>query len=155
MAGEDPLPREPYETTHRWTEYGETLFRLQDRKKADYLLGPTHEEMFTLLVKDICGSYKDLPLSIYQIQTKFRDEFRPRAGLLRGREFTMKDSYSLDKDEAGLDQRTMPLCLDEIERCQKADRPNFLILLGNRYGWRPLPAAIPAVLFDAIRDSSG
>src|SRR3954470_10595319 len=96
------LPRAPYESTGRWTEYGENLFRLQDRRGADYLLGPTHEEMFTLLVKDICTSYKDLPLSIYQIQTKYRDEARPRAGLLRGREFVMKDSYSFDLDDDGL-----------------------------------------------------
>jgi len=97
------LPREPYEATNRWTEYGEGLFRLQDRKGADYLLAPTHEEMFTLLVKDLYSSYKDLPLSIYQIQNKYRDEARPRAGLLRGREFIMKDSYSFDVDDAGLD----------------------------------------------------
>jgi prolyl-tRNA synthetase len=97
------LPREPYEATHRWTEYGPNLFRLKDRKGADYLLGPTHEEMFTLLVKDLYSSYKDLPLSIYQIQTKYRDEARPRAGLLRGREFVMKDSYSFDLDDAGLE----------------------------------------------------
>ncbi|GAB5079480.1 proline--tRNA ligase [Arthrobacter sp. AD-310] len=97
------LPREPYEATNRWTEYGEGLFRLQDRKGADYLLAPTHEEMFTLLVKDLYSSYKDLPLSLYQIQNKYRDEARPRAGLLRGREFIMKDSYSFDVDEAGLD----------------------------------------------------
>ena len=97
------LPREPYEATHRWTEYGQNLFRLKDRKGGDYLLGPTHEEMFTLLVKDLYSSYKDLPLSIYQIQTKYRDEARPRAGLLRGREFVMKDSYSFDVDDAGLD----------------------------------------------------
>jgi prolyl-tRNA synthetase len=96
------LPREPYEATGRWTEYGANLFRLQDRRGADYLLGPTHEEMFTLLVKDICSSYKDLPLSIFQIQTKYRDEARPRAGLLRGREFLMKDSYSFDLDDDGL-----------------------------------------------------
>ncbi len=96
------LPREPYEATGRWTEYGDLLFRLKDRKGADYLLGPTHEEMFTLLVKDICSSYKQLPLSIYQIQTKYRDEARPRAGILRGREFVMKDSYSFDIDDAGL-----------------------------------------------------
>jgi len=96
------LPREPYEATNRWTEYGPNLFRLQDRKGGDYLLGPTHEEMFTLLVKDLYTSYKDLPLSLYQIQTKYRDEARPRAGLLRGREFIMKDSYSFDIDEAGL-----------------------------------------------------
>src|SRR3954470_10622653 len=96
------LPREPYEATGRWTEYGDNLFRLKDRRGADYLLGPTHEEMFTLLVKDICSSYKDLPLSIFQIQTKYRDEARPRAGLLRGREFVMKDSYSFDLDDDGL-----------------------------------------------------
>ena len=96
------LPREPYEATNRWTEYGPNLFRLQDRKGSDYLLGPTHEEMFTLLVKDLYSSYKDLPLSLYQIQTKYRDEARPRAGLLRGREFVMKDSYSFDVDDAGL-----------------------------------------------------
>jgi prolyl-tRNA synthetase len=90
------LPREPYEASGRWTEYGDGLFRLQDRKGNDYLLGPTHEEMFTLAVKDMFSSYKDLPLSIYQIQTKYRDEARPRAGILRGREFVMKDSYSFD-----------------------------------------------------------
>jgi prolyl-tRNA synthetase len=98
------LPREPYDRSNRWTEYGDDLFRLQDRKGADYLLGPTHEEMFTLLVKDLYSSYKDLPLWLYQIQTKFRDEQRPRAGLLRGREFVMKDSYSFDVDDAGLDR---------------------------------------------------
>ena len=86
------LPREPYEATNRWDEYGDNLFRLKDRKGADMLLAPTHEEMFTLLVKDLYSSYKDLPLSLYQIQTKYRDEARPRAGLLRGREFVMKDS---------------------------------------------------------------
>ena len=97
------LPREPYEATNRWTDYGAGIFRLQDRKGADYLLGPTHEEMFTLVVKDLYSSYKDLPLTLYQIQTKYRDEARPRAGLLRGREFTMKDSYSFDVDDAGLE----------------------------------------------------
>ncbi|MFN8171060.1 MAG: proline--tRNA ligase [Candidatus Nanopelagicales bacterium] len=96
------LPREPYEQTNRWTEYGDNLFRLQDRKGGDYLLGPTHEEMFTLLVKGEYSSYKDLPLALYQIQTKFRDEARPRAGILRGREFVMKDSYSFDVDDTGL-----------------------------------------------------
>ncbi len=96
------LPREPYERTNRWNEYGPELFRLQDRKKNDYLLGPTHEEMFTLMVKGEYSSYKDLPLSIYQIQAKFRDEPRPRSGIIRGREFIMKDSYSFDIDDAGL-----------------------------------------------------
>jgi prolyl-tRNA synthetase len=97
------LPREPYEETGRWTEYGDGIFRLKDRKGADYLLAPTHEEVFTLLVKDLYSSYKDLPLSIYQIQDKYRDEARPRAGLLRGREFSMKDAYSFDYTDAGLD----------------------------------------------------
>ena len=97
------LPREPYEATNRWEEYGPSLFRLQDRKGADYLLGPTHEEMFTLMVKGEYSSYKDLPLSLYQIQTKYRDEPRPRSGIIRGREFVMKDSYSFDIDDAGLD----------------------------------------------------
>ncbi len=96
------LPREPYEATNRWSDYGDGIFKLRDRKGADYLLAPTHEEMFTLLVKDLCSSYKDLPLSIYQVQTKYRDEARPRAGLIRGREFVMKDSYSFDVDDAGL-----------------------------------------------------
>ena len=98
------LPKEPYEATGRWTDYGPNIFRLQDRKGADYLLGPTHEEMFTLVVKDLYSSYKDLPLSIYQIQNKYRDEARPRAGLLRGREFVMKDSYSFDVDDVGLER---------------------------------------------------
>ncbi|MER6734750.1 proline--tRNA ligase [Streptomyces puniciscabiei] len=96
------LPREPYEATGRWDEYGQELFRLKDRKGGDYLLGPTHEEIFTLLVKDQCTSYKDLPVILYQIQTKFRDEARPRAGILRGREFLMKDSYSFDLADEGL-----------------------------------------------------
>ena len=97
------LPREPYEATGRWEKYGDGIFRLKDRKQADYLLAPTHEEMFTLLVKDLYSSYKDLPLAIYQIQDKYRDEARPRSGLLRGREFTMKDAYTFDYTDAGLD----------------------------------------------------
>ncbi|QNE34209.1 proline--tRNA ligase [Leifsonia shinshuensis] len=101
------LPREPYEATGRWEEYGDGIFRLKDRKDADYLLAPTHEEVFTLLVKDLYSSYKDLPLSIYQIQDKYRDEARPRAGLLRGREFTMKDAYSFDYTDEGLDTSYM------------------------------------------------
>jgi prolyl-tRNA synthetase len=96
------LPREPYEATGRWDDYGPNLFRLKDRKGNDMLLGPTHEELFTLTVKDLYSSYKDLPLSIYQIQTKYRDEARPRAGILRGREFIMKDSYSFDVSDEGL-----------------------------------------------------
>ena len=97
------LPREPYEATKRWTEYGDGIFRLKDRKGGDYLLGPTHEEMFTLMVKSEYSSYKDLPVSLYQVQTKYRDEARPRAGILRGREFLMKDSYSFDLDDEGLE----------------------------------------------------
>ena len=96
------IPSEFYETSGRWTEYGELLFRLKDRKGTDYLLGPTHEELFTTLVKGEYSSYRDFPVTLYQIQTKYRDEARPRAGLLRGREFVMKDSYSFDLDDAGL-----------------------------------------------------
>ena len=97
------LPKEPYEVTGRWNDYGDNIFRLKDRKGAEYLLAPTHEEVFTLLVKDLYNSYKDLPLSIYQIQNKYRDEARPRAGLLRGREFVMKDAYSFDVTDEGLE----------------------------------------------------
>ncbi|GAC00682.1 proline--tRNA ligase [Gordonia namibiensis NBRC 108229] len=96
------LPREPYEATNRWTEYGDALFRLKDRKGADMLLGPTHEELFATLVKGEYSSYKDMPVILYQIQTKYRDEERPRAGILRGREFVMKDAYSFDLDDDGL-----------------------------------------------------
>ena len=96
------LPRAPYETTNRWTEYGDGIFRLQDRRGNDYLLAPTHEEVFALTVKGEYSSYKDLPLVLYQIQIKYRDEARPRAGLLRVREFVMKDSYTFDLDDAGL-----------------------------------------------------
>ncbi len=109
------LPREPYEATGRWTEYGDNVFRVKDRRDNDFMLAPTHEEMFTLLVKDLYSSYKDLPLIIYQIQTKFRDEARPRAGLLRGREFVMKDSYSFDIDDDGL-QRSYELHREAYQR---------------------------------------
>ncbi|HJG64306.1 MAG TPA: proline--tRNA ligase [Corynebacterium stationis] len=98
------LPREPYELTDRWTEYGDNLFRLKDRKGADMLLGPTHEEMFAQTIKDLYSSYKDFPVTLYQIQTKYRDEERPRAGILRGREFIMKDSYSFDMSDEGLEE---------------------------------------------------
>lgn len=109
------LPREPYEATGRWTDYGPNLFTLKDRRENDYLLAPTHEEMFTLLVKDLYSSYKDLPLTLYQVQTKYRDEARPRAGLLRGREFIMKDAYSFDVDEEGL-ERSYQTQRDAYER---------------------------------------
>lgn len=98
------LPAEPYQASNRWEEYGDNLFRLKDRRGNDYLLAPTHEEMFTLLVKDLYSSYKDLPAMLYQIQNKYRDEARPRAGVIRGREFSMKDAYSFDIDDAGLDR---------------------------------------------------
>lgn len=96
------LPRAPYETTNRWTEYGDGVFRLKDRRDNDYLLGPTHEELFTLTVKGEYSSYRDFPALLFQIQTKYRDEARPRAGILRGREFIMKDSYSFDISDDGL-----------------------------------------------------
>ncbi|WIE60061.1 proline--tRNA ligase [Curtobacterium sp. MCLR17_032] len=108
-------PREPYEATNRWTEYGDGIFRLKDRKDADYLLAPTHEELFALLVKDLYSSYKDLPVTLFQIQDKYRDEARPRAGLLRGREFTMKDAYSFDVTDEGLD-RSYQTMRDAYER---------------------------------------
>src|SRR3954467_10599540 len=98
------LPRAPYEVTNRWTEYGDGVFRLKDRRDNDYLLGPTHEELFTLTLKGEYSSYKDFPVLLYQIQTKYRDEARPRAGVLRGREFVMKDSYSFDLSHAGLEK---------------------------------------------------
>jgi prolyl-tRNA synthetase len=98
------VPREIYEATGRWSDYGDGLFRLVDRKGADYLLAPTHEELFTLMVKGEYSSYKDFPVVLYQIQTKYRDEARPRAGILRGREFVMKDSYSFDLDDEGLER---------------------------------------------------
>ena len=109
------LPAEPYQATGRWDDYGPTLFKLRDRKDGDYLLAPTHEEMFTLAVKDLYSSYKDLPAVVYQIQTKYRDEARPRAGIIRGREFVMKDSYSFDIDDAGLAAAYQAHC-DAYER---------------------------------------
>lgn len=132
------LPREPYEATNRWEEYGDTLFRLQDRRGADLLLAPTHEEMFTLLVKDLYGSYKDLPLRIYQIQSKYRDEARPRAGLLRTREFVMKDSYSFDLDDEGL------------QRSYDAHRAAYISLF-ERLG---LPYVIVAAMSGAMGGSA-
>ena len=128
------LPREPYEATGRWTEYGDNMFRLKDRKGADYLLGPTHEEMFTLLVKDLYSSYKDLPLSLYQIQTKYRDEARPRAGLLRGREFVMKDSYSFDVDDAGPASAPTPQHRDAYIRIFDRLGLDYVIVVGDVRG---------------------
>jgi prolyl-tRNA synthetase len=96
------LPREAYEISGRWTEYGDDIFKVKDRRAADYLLAPTHEEMFTLLVQDMTSSYRDFPLMLFQVQAKFRDEARPRGGLLRGREFLMKDAYTFDLTDTGL-----------------------------------------------------
>jgi prolyl-tRNA synthetase len=132
------IPREPYEATGRWAEYGDNVFRVVDRKGADHMLAPTHEELFTLLVKDLYGSYKDLPVSLYQIQTKYRDESRPRGGLLRGREFVMKDSYSFDVDDAGL------------ERSYQAHRQAYIHTF-NRLG---LPYVIVSALSGAMGGSA-
>ena len=96
-------PRELWEASGRWSKYGPELMRFQDRHQRDFCLGPTHEEIFTDLVKNEVKSYKNLPLTLYQIQTKYRDEMRPRFGLMRSREFIMKDAYSFDIDLKGLD----------------------------------------------------
>ena len=96
-------PKELWEESGRWFKYGPELMRLKDRHEREFCLGPTHEEIFTDLVRNEVKSVKSLPMNIYQIQTKYRDELRPRFGLMRGREFIMKDAYSFDKDEAGLD----------------------------------------------------
>lgn len=96
-------PAELWKKSGRWDVYGEEMFRLQDRHKRDFALGPTHEEIITTLIDNDVHSYRDLPLLIYQIQNKYRDEIRPRFGLMRGREFIMKDLYSFDLDDEGLD----------------------------------------------------
>ncbi|MEO6570577.1 MAG: aminoacyl--tRNA ligase-related protein, partial [Ilumatobacteraceae bacterium] len=129
------LPKEPYETTNHWVEYGDNLFRLQDRHGNDFLLAPTHEEMFTLVVKDLLSSYKDVPLSIYQIQTKFRDEARPRAGLLRGREFVMKDSYSFDMDD------------ESFQRSYQRHRDAYITTFGR--------LGLPVVIVSAMSGAMG
>lgn len=97
-------PKELWESSGRWSKYGPELMRFKDRHDRDFCLGPTHEEVFTDLIKNEIKSYKNLPLNIYQIQTKYRDEMRPRFGLIRSREFIMKDAYSFDVDEKGLDE---------------------------------------------------
>ena len=96
-------PKELWEESGRWSKYGPELMRFTDRHEREFCLGPTHEEVFTSMVKDLVKSSKNLPLNLYQIQTKYRDERRPRFGLMRGREFLMKDAYSFDKDEEGLE----------------------------------------------------
>lgn len=97
------LPAEVYQASGRWEVFGPSMFKLKDRNNREFCLGPTHEEPFTQTVIDEVRSYKEYPLTLYQIQTKYRDEGRPRFGLIRGREFVMKDAYSFDLDEAGLD----------------------------------------------------
>lgn len=97
-------PAELWKESGRWDEYGDTLMRMKDRHEREFALGPTHEEVITFLVRDTLNSYKKLPLALYQIQTKFRDELRPRFGLMRGREFVMKDAYSFHADQASLDE---------------------------------------------------
>jgi prolyl-tRNA synthetase len=97
-------PRDLWEESGRWDKYGPELMRLKDRKQRDFCLGPTHEEIITQVVRDYLNSYKKLPLSLYQIQTKFRDEMRPRFGLMRGREFIMKDAYTFTETKEDLDR---------------------------------------------------
>lgn len=96
-------PKELWEESGRWSKYGPELMRFSDRHEREFCLGPTHEEVFTSMARDLIKSSKSLPINMYQIQTKYRDEVRPRFGLMRGREFIMKDAYSFDKDEAGLE----------------------------------------------------
>lgn len=97
------LPAELWQESGRWDVYGEEMFRLKDRNQRDFCLGPTHEEVFTDIARNEIKSYKQLPVNLYQIQTKYRDERRPRFGVMRSREFVMKDAYSFDKDQEGLD----------------------------------------------------
>ncbi len=96
-------PAELWRESGRWGKYGKELLRFKDRKDTDFCMGPTHEEVVTDIVRNTVNSYRQLPLNLYQIQTKFRDEIRPRFGLMRGREFIMKDAYSFDLDDVGAD----------------------------------------------------
>ncbi len=119
-------PAEWWQASGRWDVYGAELWRVKDRHDRDFCLGPTHEEAITMTFKQDVRSYKQLPLSLYQIQTKFRDERRPRFGLMRGREFMMKDMYSFDRDEAGLDktyQRMHEAYTNVFKRCGLKFRP--------------------------------
>ena len=102
-------PKELWEESGRWSKYGPELMRFKDRHNREFCLGPTHEEIFTDLVKNEIKSYKTLPINLYQIQTKYRDEFRPRFGLMRSREFIMKDAYSFDLNNEGLDKSYMEM----------------------------------------------
>ena len=119
-------PAELWEESGRWYAYGPELWRLKDRNGRDFCLGPTHEEIFTDIIRNDVSSYRQLPMNLYQIQTKYRDEARPRFGLMRSREFIMKDAYSFDKDYAGLDEsyKTMYDAYDRIfTRCGLTFRP--------------------------------
>ncbi|MCI9640849.1 proline--tRNA ligase [Anaerovoracaceae bacterium 41-7] len=119
-------PAELWEESGRWYAYGPELWRLKDRNGRDFCLGPTHEEIFTDVIRNDVSSYRQLPMNLYQIQTKYRDEARPRFGLMRSREFIMKDAYSFDKDYAGLDEsyKTMYDAYDRIfTRCGLTFRP--------------------------------
>ncbi|WP_026181875.1 proline--tRNA ligase [Alloscardovia criceti] len=121
------LPKDPYEATHRWEEYGDNIFRVKDRHDAEYLLVPTAEEMFTLMVKDMYSSYKDLPVTLYQIESKYRDEFRPRAGMIRGREFIMQDAYSFDMSEEDL-KKSYEIQRDAYERIFKRLKVDYVMV---------------------------
>ena len=123
-------PKELWEESGRWKKYGPELFRFKDRHDHEYCLGPTHEEIFTDLVRNTVKSYKQLPLNVYQIQTKYRDEMRPRFGLMRGREFIMKDAYSFDVDEKGLDE-SYKIMYDTYSRIFTRLGLNFQVVLAD------------------------
>ena len=123
-------PKELWEESGRWSKYGPELIRFKDRHNREFCLGPTHEEIFTTLVKNEVKSYKSLPLNLYQIQTKYRDEIRPRFGLIRGREFIMKDSYSFDVDEEGLNQ-SYTIMYDTYSRIFDRLHINYQVVLAD------------------------
>lgn len=123
-------PKELWVESGRWQKYGPELIRFSDRHDREFCLGPTHEEIFTSLVRDLVKSSKSLPLNIYQIQTKYRDEVRPRFGLMRSREFIMKDAYSFDKDEEGLDKSYQNM-YDTYTRIFNRFKLNFKVVLAD------------------------
>src|ERR671911_107050 len=118
------LPAEPWKATGRWDAYGELIFRPTDRHDREFLLGPTQEEVVALLAQSELPSYRDLPASVYQVEWKYRDEFRPRYGLLRGREFLMKDAYSVDRDEEGM-RESYRVMYEAYERVFDRLRPAY------------------------------
>ena len=123
-------PKELWEASGRWSKYGPELMRFKDRHSREFCLGPTHEEIFTDLVKNEIKSYKTLPINLYQIQTKYRDEVRPRFGLMRGREFIMKDSYSFDVDDKGLDA-SYKVMYDTYSRIFDRFHLNYKVVLAD------------------------